>query len=246
MRRFFRWLLRVLVLVVVFMAAALTAMRFAIHGRQTNVPKVVGMTPHDAESALESQGLVLERTDRFYSGEVPAGRIVSQAPPPGERVRRGWRVRVAESMGPQRVTIPDLAGDSERSAEINIRRRGLELGTMAVAEIPDATPDQIVAQSPPANAVNVSAPKVSVLVAAAEDRKSYVMPDLRGNTEDQAVNAIVGAGLKVGSITSEPVAGAEGSSPESVAAGPPMVVKTVPGAGQRVWDGQSVSLEVTR
>ena len=154
------------------------------------------MTPHDAENALESNGLVLDRTDRFYSAEVPAGRIVSQVPPPGEQVRRGWRVRVAESMGPQRVTIPDLAGDSERSAEINIRRRGLEMGTMAAATIPGDPPDQIVAQSPPANAVNVSAPKVSVLVAAPEDRKSYVMPDLAGGPKTRRVNAIVGAGTE--------------------------------------------------
>ncbi len=198
MRRFFRGLVRTLVLIVVFMASALTAMRFAIHGRQTHVPKIVGMTPRDAENTLESNGLVLDRTDRFYSADIPAGRIVSQVPLPGEQVRRGWHVRVAESMGPQRVTIPDLTGDSERSAEINIRRRGLELGTMAVADIPDATPDQIVAQSPPANATNVSLPKISFLIAATEDRKSYVVPDLRGRTEDEAVNAIVGAGLESG------------------------------------------------
>src|SRR6516164_9741201 len=191
MRRFFRWVVRVLVLVVVFMASMLTAMRFAIHGRQTAVPKVVGMTPHDAEAALVSHGLVLDSSDRFYSAEVPAGRIVSQVPAPNEIVRRGWRVRVAESMGPQRVSIPDLTGDSERSAEINIRRRGLEMGTMAVATVPDASPDQVVAQSPPANALNVSTPKVSVLVAAGEERKSHVMPVLRGRTEDEAVNAIV-------------------------------------------------------
>jgi beta-lactam-binding protein with PASTA domain len=246
MRRFFRWLVRVLLLIVVFMASLLTAMRFAIHGRQTKVPKVVGMTPRDAENALESGGLVFEEADRFYSADIPAGRVLSQVPAPGEQVRRGWHVRVAESMGPQRVTIPDLTGDSERSAEINIRRRGLEMGTMAVASLPDTTPDQIVAQSPPANAVNVSAPKVSVLVAASEDRKSYVMPDLRGRTEDEAVNAIVGAGLKVGAIASQPSAEGDANSPETLPAGGRMVVRTVPGAGQRVWDGQSVNLEVTR
>ena len=245
MRRFFRGLVRTLVLIVVFMASALTAMRFAIHGRQTHVPKIVGMTPRDAENTLESNGLVLDRTDRFYSADIPAGRIVSQVPLPGEQVRRGWHVRVAESMGPQRVTIPDLTGDSERSAEINIRRRGLELGTMAVADIPDATPDQIVAQSPPANATNVSLPKISFLIAATEDRKSYVVPDLRGRTEDEAVNAIVGAGLKVGSISSQPAADGA-NSPETLPAGTRMVVKTIPGAGQRVYEGQSVSLEVTR
>ncbi|HEY1438852.1 MAG TPA: PASTA domain-containing protein, partial [Casimicrobiaceae bacterium] len=116
MRRFFRWLVRALVLIVVFMASALTAMRFAIHGRQTSVPKVIGMSPRDAETSLEKSGLVLDRSDRFYSAEIPEGHIVSQVPLPGEQVRRGWHVRVAESMGPQRVTIPDLTGDSERSA----------------------------------------------------------------------------------------------------------------------------------
>jgi eukaryotic-like serine/threonine-protein kinase len=244
MRRFFRWVVRALVLAVVFMASLLTAMRFAIHGRQTAVPKVIGMTPHDAEAALEAHGLVLDRTDRFYSAEIPEGRVVSQAPLPGEKVRRGWRVRVAESMGPQRVTIPDLSGDSERSAEI--KRRGLEMGAMAVADIPDATPDQIVAQSPPANATNVSAPKVSVLIAASEERKSYVMPDLRGKTEDDAVNAIVGAGLKVGSISSQPAPGADENSPETLPAGTRIVTRTAPAQGQRVWDGQSIALEVTR
>ncbi len=246
MRRFFRWVVRALILAVVFMASLLTAMRFAIHGRQTAVPKIIGMTPRDAETALEAHGLVLDSTDRFFSAEIPAGRIVSQAPSPGEQVRRGWRVRAAESMGPQRVTIPDLTGDSERSAEINIKRRGLEMGTMAVAEIPDAPPDQIVAQSPPANATNVSAPKVSVLIAASEERKSYVMPDLRGKTEDDAVSAFVGAGLKEGSISSQPAPGADENSPETLPAGTRIVTKTVPGPGQRVWDGQGIALEVTR
>ena len=246
MRRFFRGVVRVLVVVVVFMASMLTAMRFAIHGRQTAVPKVVGMSPHDAETALAAHGLVLDRSDRFYSAEIPEGHIVSQVPAPNEIVRRGWRVRVAESMGPQRVSIPDLTGDSERSAELNIKRRGLEMGTMAAAEIPDAEPDQVVAQSPPANATNVSAPKVSVLVAATPDRKSYVMPDLHGRTEDEAIDAIVGAGMKVGSISSQPPPGAEADSPETMPAGSRIIVRTVPGAGQRVWEGQTVNLEVTR
>ncbi|HZD32529.1 MAG TPA: PASTA domain-containing protein [Candidatus Angelobacter sp.] len=246
MRRFFRWVVRGLVVIVVFMASMLTAMRFAIHGRQTAVPKVVGMTSHDAETALAAHGLVLDRSDRFFSAEIPEGHIVSQLPAPNEVVRRGWRVRVAESMGPQRVTIPDLTGDSERSAEINIKRRGLEMGAMAVADVPDAAPDQVVAQSPPANATNVSAPKVSVLVAATPDRKSYVMPDLHGRTEDEAIDAIVRAGLKVGSITSQPAPGAEADSPETMPAGSRIIVRTAPGTGQRVWEGQAVNLEVTR
>ena len=83
--------------------------------------------------------MLLDDSDRFYSADVPEGRIMSQVPAAGEQVRSGWRVRVAESMGPQRVVIPDLVGESERAAEINIRRRGLEMGTAAIATISGAT-----------------------------------------------------------------------------------------------------------
>ena len=246
MRRFFQYVVRVLVLVVVFMASALTAMRLAIHGRQTKIPKLAGMTTSQAERVLTNHGLVLQPGDRYFSSDVPPGRIMSQAPAPGEQVRRGWHVRIAESMGPQRVVIPDLMGDSERAAEINIRRRGLELGSVATTIIPGAPPDQIVAQSPPANAVNVSTPRISVLLAAPEERNSFVMPDLAGRSEDEAVNEIVGAGLRVGRIASQSPPPADSDATETVPSGTRMVVKTVPAAGQRVYEGQTIALEVTR
>ncbi|MGB8885407.1 MAG: PASTA domain-containing protein [Candidatus Korobacteraceae bacterium] len=246
MRRFFHYLVRVLVLVVVFMASVLTAMRFAIHGRQTTIPKIVGMTASQAERALADHGLVLDEGDRFFSSDVPPGRVMSQVPAPGMQVRRGWHVRVAESMGPQRVVIPDLIGGSERAAEINIRRRGLELGSTAIATIPGAPGDQIVAQSPPANAVNVSAPKISVLMAAPEERASFVMPDLVGRNEDDAINEIVGAGLRVAGISSQAAAAPPANAAETVPSGTRMVTKTSPAAGQRVWEGQGIGLQVTQ
>lgn len=243
MRRVLTFILRLLVLVIVFMVSALVAMRFAIHGRQVAVPKVVGLTSIQAQKWLESKGLLMDDSDRFYSADVAEGRIMSQVPSAGEQVRSGWRVRVAESMGPQRVVIPDLVGQSERAAEINIRRRGLEMGTAAVATINGAMADEIAAQSPPANATNVSSPKLSILVASPEDRKSFVMPDLRGRNEDDVINAIVAAGLKVGSISTRDNATSNasdfgGNSSRRVA-------RTVPAAGQRIYEGQSVNLEVT-
>jgi beta-lactam-binding protein with PASTA domain len=240
MRRFLTFVLRLMVLVIVFLVSALVAMRFAIHGRQVAVPKLVGMTSIQAQKLLQSKGLLLDDSDRFYNAEVPEGRIMSQVPAAGEQVRSGWRVRVAESMGPQRVVIPDLVGGSERAAEINIRRRGLEMGTAATAAISGTAPDEIAAQSPPANATNVSSPKVSILVASPEDRKSFVMPDLRGRGENEVINAIVAAGLKVGNISSQANAGQLGST------GDRRVTRTIPAAGQRIYEGQNINLEVTQ
>jgi len=243
MRRLLGLVLRVMVLVVVFMVSALVAMRFAIHGRQVAVPKLIGMTPEQALKVVETQGLLLDDSDRFYSADVPEGRIVSQVPAPGEKVRSGWRVRVAESMGPQRVVTPDLVGGSERAAEINIRRRGLEIGSVSLADIPGAPADEIAAQSPPANATNVSSPKVSILVAAPEEQKSFVMPDLRGRNEDDVISAIVAAGLKVGAISTQQ---SDSNSPSGLGAyGSRRITRTIPAAGQRIYEGQSVNLEVT-
>jgi beta-lactam-binding protein with PASTA domain len=245
MRRVFRFIVRALVLVVVFLASALLAMRFAIHGRQTTIPKVVGLSRSQAERTLAASGLVLEEGEHYFSSDVPVGRIMSQAPAPGAMVRRGWRVRVADSLGPQRVVIPDLTGNSERAAEINIRRRGLELGSIATASIPDAPSDQIVAQSPAANAVNVSEPKISFLIAGQADRPSFVMPDLVGQNEDRVIDAIVNAGLRVAAIATQ-AAPAGQAATEAVPDGTRMVVRTVPAAGQRVFQGQGIRLEVTR
>jgi beta-lactam-binding protein with PASTA domain len=228
------------------MASALLAMRFAIHGRQTTIPKVVGLSHSQAEKLLADHGLVLEQGDRYFSSDIASGRVMSQVPQPGAQVRRGWHVRVAESMGPQRVVIPDLLGNSERAAEINIRRRGLELGSIASANIPDAANDTIVAQSPSANAVNVLEPKVSLLIAASPDRPSFVMPDLVGQGVDQAIDAIVNAGLRVGEIATQAAPPEQATGAQTVSPGTRIVMRTAPGAGQRVFQGQGIRLEVTR
>ena len=206
----------------------------------------MGLSQTQAERQLADHGLVLDEGDRYFSSDVPPGRVMSQVPLPGMQVRRGWHVRVAESMGPQRVVIPDLIGSSERAAEINIRRRGLELGSIAIATIPGAPGDQIVAQSPPANAVNVSEPKISLLMAASEDRASFVMPDLVGQSEDDAVNVIVNAGLHVSGINSQSAPPPQANAAQAVPTGTRMVVKTIPAAGQRVYQGQGIGLEVTQ
>src|SRR5438552_1881969 len=151
MKTFFRFVLLALILISVAMVSALTAMRFAIHGREVAVPKLIGFTLAAAEQQANASGLIIEVENHFYSPDVAEGKVISQSPSPGSLVRRGWKVRVAESLGPQKAQVPDLVGESERAAEINVRRRGLEVGSVSVADLPDSEPGQIVAQSPPAN-----------------------------------------------------------------------------------------------
>jgi beta-lactam-binding protein with PASTA domain len=167
-RRLIRYFLLGLALLLVCLASALLSMRFAIHGREVRVPRLQGLTSVDAERLASSQGLVLFVENRFYSPDVPEGHIVSQAPAPETKVRRGWRIRVAESLGPQRAGVPNVIGQSERVAEINISRRGLEIGTVATIRMPGAAPQTVVAQNPPPDAKNALSPKIALVVASNE------------------------------------------------------------------------------
>src|SRR5947209_19049668 len=152
MKSFARFAVLALVLVLVAMISALTAMRFAIHGEEVAVPALVGLTPADAERAAAGLGLQMEVERKYYSAQVPEGKVVSQLPLPGTKVRRGWQLRVAQSLGPMRIAIPDVAGERDRAAELNIRRRGLEVASTGEMQLPWQPADQVSAQNTPANA----------------------------------------------------------------------------------------------
>src|SRR5208282_3273552 len=115
MKPLFRFAMLALVMVVVAMVSAVTAMRFAIHGQEVQVPAMVGMTPSEAERAVAGLGLQIEVERQYYSPQIPEGRIMTQLPLPGTKVRRGWQVRVAQRLGPQRVGIPDVTKQSEHA-----------------------------------------------------------------------------------------------------------------------------------
>lgn len=248
MRQFFRLLLLALVLMTVALISALTAMQMAIHGREVTIPKLVGMSPLEAERVGAASGLQVAVERQFYSPDIPEGRIMTQVPSPGTKVRRGWPVRVAQSLGPQRVAIPDVTGESERAAELNIRRRGLALGSVAQVSLPDAPQDQVVSQSPPANASGISAPKISLLVSAGPEPAAYVMPDLTGQPLGSATIALQEAGMQVGKVSVLPQStqGVPQATP-SAASEPnaaSMIVTQIPASGEKIAVGATVNFEV--
>jgi len=246
--RFVRVLLLTLVLMTVSLISALTAMQFAIHGREVTIPKLVGMTPFEAERVVSASGLRVAIERQFYSPDIPEGRIMTQMPLAGTKVRRGWMIRVAQSLGPQRVAIPEVTGQSERVAELNIRRRSLNLASIAQINLPDTSADQVVSQSPPANASGVAAPKISLLVSSGPEPASYVMPDLTGQPLGSATLALQEAGIHIGRVSlfaaTSSVAAPVVPTPVSEPSAASMIVTQSPAAGQKVVAGSAVNFEV--
>ena len=252
--RFFRLVTRSLILLLIALFSALTAMRFAIHGREVRVPNLRGMSTLQAQETANGNGLIVTVEDKFYSSDVPAGKIISQAPSANSKVRRGWRVRVSESLGPQRVAIPDLLGQSERAATINLRRRGLDLAAVAGVAAAGVPADQVIAQEPPPSATELTSPKVSILLAEPVATPEYVMPSFVGRQLAEAKEKIVRAGLQVPIVVAA-VSANQGAAVSNAPVNPGtpavspfsgIVVSQTPPAGSRVTPDTQIRLEVSQ
>jgi beta-lactam-binding protein with PASTA domain len=254
MKSFFRFVLLALVLLVVALVSALTAMRFAIHGREVAVPDLVGKTPAEARRIADTAGFQMEVERQYYSATVPEGKILSQLPAPGTQVRRGWQIRLAQSLGPQRVEIPNVLGDSQRAAEINIRRRGLDVGAVAQIGIRGAPADQVLGQSPPPNASGIAAPKISLLTTESASQQAFVMPNVVGQSLGGVTIVLQDAGFRVGtvSIASVPPPADSSAPTQSITAPAPppqptpasVIVSQNPAPGAKITTGSAVNFEV--
>lgn len=258
-----------LLLVTVALVSALVTMRIALHAREGRVPDLHGRTPTEARRLAEQDGLNMQVDRQYYSATVPEGRIVSQTPLAGSVVRRGWSLSLAVSLGPQRVTIPQVVGQSARAAEITLQQRGLDISVSEI-NVPGATAGQVLAQNPPSNATDVAAPKVSLIVAAQNPvPDAYVMPSFVGHPLGSVALAIKNAGFTLAKVStadqsptpaSPNVTGAASQTVQPSAAVPPVtaapapsggvpspaaiVVFQQPAAGQRITGGSEIRLVV--
>ena len=241
MFRAFKFGVVMLGLAVLAMLSAVLTMHFAIHGAEVKIPSFKGLTVAEATERAAALGLNLTVDNHLYSVEIPAGRILSQLPAAGTVVRREWRVRLTESVGPQRVAIPNLTGSNQRLASIEARRLGLEVGPTAEMPYAYAPADTVIAQNPAPDATGVERPMISLLVAAPplEASSGMVMPDFTGQSFSAAAAAVSRAGLKLAPVTTVPLTVPPVASPGTAQAPqPPVVPGTVmsqnPPAGHRV------------
>ena len=243
MKRYFRIALTALAMVAVMLLSAAITLRIALHGHEVTIPDFAGMSVAEASEAALKTGVDLNIENRFYSTTVPVGRILSQAPAAGSRVRHGWQVRVTESLGPQQVTIPDVVGEPLQQASMNIRKMQLDLGTLAHIEAP-GDPDMTLAQTPPPNA-GVDQPRVNLLLSStASVSTAFVLPSFVGMSFGAANHTAMGLGLRValsGDVPAVPAAG----MPMTPAVPSGTVVAQSPESGFKASRGDIVRLTLS-
>jgi hypothetical protein len=242
MKRFFTVALTVVAMSLVAILTAMISLRLAIHGREVAVPDLAGLSDTDAAAAARRLGLNVSVENRFYSAAVTANHVLSQAPIAGSRVRRGWQVRVTESLGGQHVAAPDLTGAGERPAMLMLSR--LQLTLAPEAHIPAPGPTGIVvAQSPPPNTADVAGPQVSLLVSGPEPDPStfaYVMPRIIGMRVAAAAQLLASAGLRLAPAPGAAIANPHGAPTSSTGGSLPDLAQPPP-ATQSVGQDPAVA-----
>ena len=185
LRERLEWLTRMAFLVFILASAAflsaITAMRIAIHGRETTMPNLVGKNIGEAAQSLRSKGLLLNVADRVYS-DVPINQVVRQTPPPGMLMKVSQQAHVVLSLGQRQLEIPALEGNTLRVSRIQLLRAGLQVGEVSNVVLQDQPSDTVVIQNPKPGK-GAGTPRVDFLVAGTPRDSSYVMPYLIGLNE---------------------------------------------------------------
>src|SRR5579863_3785298 len=174
--------------------SAITAMRIAIHGRETTMPNLVGKNVGEANSMLRSRGLVLRVADRVYN-DAPINVVVRQTPGAGLLMKVSQQAHVVLSLGQRQLQIPLLEGNSLRASRIELLRAGLQIGEVSSIDIPNQATDTVIIQNPRPGA-GAATPRVDVLVAQGPHESAYVMPRLVCLTESDAQHRLDVAQLR--------------------------------------------------
>lgn len=125
------------------------------------VPGVVGLEEEAAVASLESQGLRVDRAEKFTEN-VDRGLVISQSLPDGEVVDRGRRVRITVSLGPKKFPMPDLTvGLTPAQAMTRLKELGL---TATTETVPGSGGSRVVGQSPSAGATVSAGDRVTLFL----------------------------------------------------------------------------------
>lgn len=237
--QFSRWssiILMVAILAVAGVVSALTAMRFAIRGREVAVPQLAGKTKDEAEELLRSRGLKLKVSSSRFSPDVAEGKVLEQNPPSGTRLKVDRTVKVLLSLGQRRFAVPNLVGTSLRAAQLTLAQRQLTLGNTLYSHIADGEPSTVVYQSPKPGSLEGSDPTVNILISLGPASQFFIMPDLIGKPAELVASRARSEGFHIGKMNFRKYPGVE----------PGVVIQQKPQAGYRLGKSDLILLDVSQ
>ena len=223
-------------LVVTAGLSALTTMRVVLRTQEVVVPSLVGKPLPEAGALAARRRLVLRVEGRRNDPKLGRDLIVEQEPAAGAGIKRQRSIRVWVSLGPRRLMIPAVEGESVRSGRLLLEQAQVPVGR--VIEVSDGAEEgTILQQHPPTGETDtLAAEGASLLVSRGPGNREYVMPDLIGRPALTVLETLRAAGLKVTEVRYRTYPGAPAG----------LVLRQAPLSGYRVNPQTAISLDVSQ
>lgn len=157
------------------------------------VPDIRNMSAADAERVLKERKLKITAAEPSHHDSVPAGKIASQEPGPGQKALEGDTVTYVMSLGPENKTVPNVVGKKLEEAQKELETAGFTVNvkeerSSSVAE------GRIISQNPGAG---TSSTKDTIIVLNVSIGKEEAeVPNVIGMPKDKAVKTLETAGFK--------------------------------------------------
>jgi beta-lactam-binding protein with PASTA domain len=132
---------------------------------RVRVPRVVGLAQTPALRRLNVLGL--RPTVTYVRSSQPANRVLSQRPAPGTLLRRGARVRVNVSTGPNpqpAATVPNVVGQDQATAANTLRAAGFRVVVLNRPTSNQSQDGVVVEQQPVAGSSIPAGSQVTIFV----------------------------------------------------------------------------------
>jgi beta-lactam-binding protein with PASTA domain len=189
-----RGALWIVILVIAALLAAGAGWFFGMGpGSPGTVPSVANRTVAEAQQLLRAAGFQSSTQDVF-DDDVRAGLVVGSEPDAGTEIRKFQQVSLFVSKGPQLFPLPVLSGKTLDAAKSALNGSEMALGKITEKFDEEAAAGTVLGQSPAAGTRVRHGMPVSLTVS--KGPQPIPVPDVRGQEEDAAVQAIEAAGLK--------------------------------------------------
>ena len=164
-------------------------------GSRVVVPSTVGASQTEVSAALDPLGLTSMVVEKQFSEEIPEGRIIQSIPEAGGRIDQGGTVKLVVSKGPERFTIPNLAGLTPIAATNLIGKLPLTIQPLA-EEFNSTVPKGYVIDSNPIAGEKVKR-NSSIVIRVSKGIEQVALASYVGKSSDQALNELQDAGFAV-------------------------------------------------
>ncbi|MCA1842836.1 MAG: PASTA domain-containing protein, partial [Actinobacteria bacterium] len=166
-----------------------TPVDVTISGPVCTVPALAGKTPEQAKILLEEAGCKLGSVTTDTTGKPEdAGKITTQNPPAGDKVKRETVVDVR--IAPPACNVPNLSGLTEEAAKAALEKAGCRLGDVKPGPDNPSQAGKIVEQGTPADTLVPAGTNVNVTIAG----PVCPVPNIVGMSEAEAKAKVEGAG----------------------------------------------------